>query len=126
MYGLAPQIDLTFLRGLKLVQICISSVQVQFHFLQPGHTSSDTGISVETSYTHRHGSDEYQWSHDVRASNASSVLFLIDNEITDFRGDSDGTLMLVFSNGDSLTFLDETPDYQAYQIWHGDDPLIVV
>jgi hypothetical protein len=101
-------------------------VQVQLHFEQPDHSSSDTGISVEMSYSHQHGNDEYRWSYDASASDACSVLFLIGATITDFRGDPDGTLTLKFNNGDSLTFYDETPEYQAYRIWHGDDPLIVV
>jgi hypothetical protein len=58
MYGLSPDIDLTFLRGLELMKVCVLPVQVQFHLCQPGTTTSDTGISVEISYTHRHNDEE--------------------------------------------------------------------
>jgi hypothetical protein len=126
MYGLSPDIDLTFLRGLNLIKICVSPVQVQFHFCQQGSTTSDTGISVEMSYRHRHGDEEYEWDPDMPLASVCSVLLLIGASIADFQGDSDGTLLLKFTNGDSLTFYDETTMYEAYHIWHGNDPLIVV
>ena len=78
------------------------------------------------SYSHRHGDEEYEWSFGVPLTGTCSVLFLIGTAIADFQGDPDGTLAIEFSNGDSLTLYDETPQYQAYQIWHGDDPIIVV
>ena len=78
------------------------------------------------SYAHRHCDDEHHWRFDAPVSNASSILFLIGKTITDFQGNSDGTLVLKFDNGDVLTFYDETQEYQAYRICHGDDPPIVV
>jgi hypothetical protein len=54
------------------------------------------------------------------------VLLLIGASIVRVKGDPDGTLELEFSNGDSVTFYDETTMYEAYHIWHGNDPLIVV
>ena len=126
MYGLSADIDLTFLRGMKIVKVCVSPAQVQFHFCQPGCTTSDTGISVEMSYRHRHGDEEYEWGPGIPLSSSCSVLLLIGASIADFQGDPDGTLLLKFTNGDSLTLYDETTQYQAYQIWHGNDPLIVV
>lgn len=128
MYGLSPNIDLTFLRGLELLKVCVSSAQVQFHFCQPGTTISNTGISVEISYTHCHNDNEVEWSPEtfMPLSSSCSVLSLIGASIVDFQGDPDGTLLLGFSNGDSLTFYDETTRYEAYHIWHGNDPIIVV
>lgn len=78
------------------------------------------------SYSHRHGDEEYEWSGGGRVSTSCSVLLLIGESIVDFEGHSDGTLLLKFTNGDLLMFYDETTMYEAYQIWHGDDPLIVV
>ncbi len=107
--------------------MCLSGT-VQFHFCHPGNITSDTGISVEMSYSHRHGNEEYEWKPDLHMplSGSCSVLLLIGASIVDFHGDPDGTLSLQFTNGDSLTFFDETTMYEAYHIWHGNDPLIVV
>lgn len=128
MYGLSPDLDLTFLRGLELMKVCVSPVQVQFHLCQPGTTTSDTGISVEISYTHRHNDKENEWSPEtfMPLSSSCSVLLLIGASIVSVKGDPDGTLEIEFSNGDSVTFYDETTMYEAYHIWHGNDPLIVV
>ena len=126
MYGLSSDIDLTFLRGLNLIKVCVSPARVQFHFCQPGSTTSDTGISVDINYRHRHGDKEYEWSPGIPLSNSCSVLLLIGASIADLQGDSDGTLLLRFTNGDSLTLYDETTMYEAYHIWHGTDPLIIV
>jgi hypothetical protein len=106
----------------------VSPVQVQFHLCQPGTTTSDTGISVEISYTHRHNDEEDEWSPAtfMPLSSSCSVLLLIGASIVSVKGDPDGTLEIEFSNGDSLTFYDETTMYEAYHIWHGSDPLIVV
>jgi hypothetical protein len=54
------------------------------------------------------------------------VLLLIGVAVANVKGDVDGTLELEFSNGDSLVFYDETTMYEAYHIWHGNAPLIVV
>ncbi len=128
MYGLSPDIDLTFLRGMELAKVCVSPVQVQFHFRQLGTTNSDTGISAEIGYTHRHNGEEDEWSFErhMPISASCSVLLLIGAFVVGVKGESDGTLEIEFSNGDSLTFLDETTMYEAYHIWHGNDPLIVV
>ena len=126
MYGLSPDIDLTFLRGMELIKVCVSPVQAQFHLSRPGTTTSDTGISVEISYTHRHNDREDEWSFDMPLSSSCSVLLLIEASIVNIKGDPDGTLEIEFSNGDSLIFYDETEMYEAYHIWHGSDPLIVV
>ena len=128
MYGLSPNIDLTFLRGLELLKVCVSPVQVQFHFCQPGTTTSDTGISVEISYTHRHNDQEDEWAPEtfMPLSSSCSVLLLIGTSIVSIKGDPDGTVEIEFSNGDSVTFYDETTMYEAYHIWHGTDPLIIV
>lgn len=126
MYGLPQDIDLTFLLGLELAKVCVSPVQMQFHFRQPGTTNPDTGISVEISYTHHHNDKDVEWSFDLPLTNSCSVLLLIGTIIMNITGDVDGTLELKFSNGDSLVFYDETTMYEAYHIWHGNDPLIVV
>ena len=104
-------------------------MQVQFHLCQPGTTTSDTGISVEISYTHRHNDEEEdEWSPEtfMPLSSSCSVMLLIGASIVSVKGDPDGTLEIEFNNGDSLTFYDETTMYEAYHIWHGSDPLIVV
>ena len=59
-------------------------------------------------------------------SSSCSVMLLIGAPIVSVKGDPDGTLEIEFNNGDSLTFYDETTMYEAYHIWHGSDPLIVV
>lgn len=128
MYGLSPTIDLTFLYGMELSKVCVSAAQVQFHFCQPGATTSDTGISAEISYTHHHDDTEDEWSPVtfMPVSGSCSVLSLIGVSIVDVQGDPDGTLLLKFANGDSLTFYDETTMYEAYHIWHRNNPIIVV
>lgn len=128
MYGLSPNINLTFLRRMVLLKVCVSPAQVQFHFCQPDTTTSDTGISVEISYMHHYNDTEDEWSPMtfMPLSSSCSVLSLIGVSVADVQGDPDGTLLLKFANGDSLTFYDETTMYEAYHIWHGNDPIIVV
>ena len=62
---------------------------------QPGTTTSDTGISVGISYTHRHNDEEDERSPEtLPLSSSCSVLLLIRASIVSVKGDPDGILGL--------------------------------
>ena len=55
---------------------------------------------------------------------AASLLGLLSSSVTSVQGDPDGTLVLTFSNGDTVTVFDQE-GYEAYQIGNGDQRIYV-
>jgi hypothetical protein len=126
MYGLPEDIDLSFLVGKELQQVCVAFCTIQLHF-----DGKNTGIGIEGRFTHRSESNIFEWDSDIPHPNkmtsaAASIFSLLGTSIISVKGERDGTLQLIFSNKDEVTLHDDTPMYEAYQIWNGDDPIIIV
>ncbi len=126
MYGLPENIDLSFLVGKELQSVCVGFCTIQLHF-----DGKNTGISVTGRFIHRMGSKTFKWDGDTphakkMTSAAASIFCLLGTTIVSVKGERDGTLQLLFSNKNEVTLYDDTPMYEAYQVWNEDDPLIVV
>lgn len=119
MYGLKPDVDLSFLIGRELIQVAVGSYDVQFHF----HES--VRLSVQNQIEHISKEIVHEWDGDENQPlAAASLLGLLGSSVTSVQGDLDGTLTLTFSNGDVVTVFDRE-GYEAYQIGNGDQQIIV-
>src|SRR5229473_4212696 len=112
MYGLPSNIDLTFLHGRELLQVCIGMHQVILNFY------GQLSISIESEYAHRSRSGEVTRYEDCRLS-ASMLTSFVGLKISRATGTIDGTLTLCFSNEDVLEIYDDSKQHESYQIRNG-------
>lgn len=118
MYGLPPDLDLSFWSGSTLNQVCIGQNDVQLHFsLPPVSLSSQTSYRVTTST----GSATYEKSR----TGASHLVELLGMTVTRASDRGQGTLRIEFGESVSVEVFDEDPNYECYQVKH-DGQLIVV
>jgi hypothetical protein len=118
MYGLSKDVDLAFLKGKELHQVCTGANEVILHF--------DDYIAItimsECDYKSKIGEivriERYPTS-------SSLICQLLGSSITEAQGKDDGTLVLEFANGDALTLYDDSKEYESYQIKHGEQLIVV-
>ena len=114
MYGVRADIDLSFLHGAELVQICIGLHQVQFHF--------DTGASVsvqgEWHLTDTAG-DELDRSHDEVGRPPYQLHRLLGQAIIATNVAAPVSVALQFRNGDILRIVDSADNYESFEIQPG-------
>jgi hypothetical protein len=111
MYGLRKDIDLSFLVGRELEQVAIGVYQIIFGF------DEDVRISVESQFRYFDGQQESAWKPEPGAAQiASQTVSLLGAVVQTFKADENGTLSLLFSNGQRLTILDSSKEYESYDI----------
>lgn len=119
MYGLNPDVDLSFFIGKELMQVAVGSYDVQFHFYE------SVSLSVQSRIEHNSGGIVSKWEvNENKPLSAASLLGLLGSSVASVQGDPDGTLRLTFSNGDAVTVFDQE-GYEAYQIGNGDQRIYV-
>lgn len=119
MYGLPENFDGSFLIGRTLEMICFNANQIYLHF------DGQVTITIEGSFSHQRaqsGSDTQVLSVPV---SESDLMQLLEHKITGVSGEKDGTLTLVFDDGQILKCYDQLPNYESYQIRHGEKVIIV-
>jgi hypothetical protein len=130
MYGLKPDIDLSFFVGKDLGQVAVGSSDVQFNFSRPMPASLDVAqdtvlLAVQSRVEHNSKGIVNEWEGDeIDPLSAASLLGLLGSSVVSVQGDPDGTLTLKFSNDDVVTVFDHE-HYEAYQICHGDQRIYV-
>ena len=112
--------------GKELQQVCVAFCTIQLNF-----DGKNTDIGIEGRFTHRAGSKTFEWDSDIphprkMTPSAASIFSLLGTSIVSAEANRDGTLRLIFSNEHEVTLYDDTPMYEAYQIWNDNDPLVVV
>lgn len=125
MYGLKPDVDLSFFVGKELTQVAVGSYDVQFHFTLPVPASLSVAqdwvsLAVQNYIEHSSKGVVNEWDRDENMPlSAASLVGLLGSSVVTVQGDPDGTLTLEFSNGDVVTIFDRE-GYEAYQIHNGD------
>ena|SRR6266480_5741145 len=118
MYGLPKDLDLSFLHGKELLQVCIGMHQVILNL------EDQVTISVESEYAHRAKNGEAIRYKDCRLS-ASMLCSLLGFSIITASGKPDGTLTLRFSNEELLEIFDDSKEFESYQIKQGPRLIVV-
>jgi hypothetical protein len=118
MYGLPKDFDASFLVGLTLEMVCFNINQVYLHF------SDHVMITIEGDLVHQisPSDDTSNISPPIHESN---LMQLLEHSVSNAFGDDEGTLTMVFDNGQTLKCLDTSPNYESYQIKHGEHIIIV-
>lgn len=112
MYGLPSDLDLEFLVGLTLLQVCVGANEVILRFDQ------DVSITMETRIRARYA-DGKDVVFDCAPLAAVSLVAFLSDSITEVLGQRDGTLRMSFSRGGLIEVYDSSKDYESYQIQHG-------
>ena len=118
MYGLPDDIDLSFLEGATLLQVCLGENEVILRF------DPDLSITIESTFRARTPARQEALFRDPRSA-AAVLVELISDVITKAQGRTDGTLRLSFSRGGVLEIYDDSKQYESYQIQHGEDLYVV-
>ena len=120
MYGLRKDIDLGFLKAREVIQIAIGVYQTQFGF------DEDVTIYVHSQFCYFDGRDEWVWKPEPGAPQiAARTVALLGTTIESFQGYEDGTLKLIFSNRQRLTILDNSKEYESYDITRPGETIVV-
>jgi hypothetical protein len=120
MYGLKKDIDLSFLNGRELGQVAIGLYHIRFGF------DEDVAISVEGGFGYFDGQAEWTWRPEPGSAQiAARTIALLGASIDGFEGKADGTLTLMFSNGQRLTILDNSKEYESYDITRPGQTIVV-
>lgn len=117
LYRLPQDIDLSFLVGADLLQVCVGSNEVILNF------SDDIRITMLSEFLIREPGGEQKSCREV----GDGVLFLIGrlNEvITTAHRTNDGGLKIVFSSEAVLEISDQSDEFESFWINHRDKQII--
>jgi len=118
VYGLPPDLDLSFWSGTTLVQVCIGQNDVQLNFSMPA-----VRLSAQTSYRVTTSTGSSVSENSPRG--ASHLIELLGMTVTRALDNGQGTLRIEFGASIALEVFDEDPNHECYQVEH-DGQLIVV
>jgi hypothetical protein len=123
MYGLPPNIDLSFLKGQTLVQVCFGEHSVVLNF-SAGTSGLPVSISVQSAVElSLPEGGQHRWE-DFRQG-AGFLMALISNTVAAATGTTDGTVTLEFNEGGVLRLYDNSKHYESYSIRHGEKIIVV-
>lgn len=113
MYGLPKDFDGSFLVGRSLEMVCFAQYQIYLHF------DENILITVASAFSYK---DDFVVAVPVRES---ALMELVGSSVLAATGDEDGTLSLLFNNGQTLKVLDTSKHYESYTIAHGSNEIII-
>lgn len=118
MYNLPTELDLSFLVGLLLTQICVGQYQVILNFHE------DVSISIEHSFTVVSEQKREIWlPQDV--SSAASALKLLGMTTTSIERLPENGICLGFDGSFHMEISGDSDRYEAYQIIHPGQQIII-
>jgi hypothetical protein len=120
MYSLPKDTDLSFLIKKQLHQVCIGSNDLILNF-----DGGEVRISIISECIFHDNSGEAILI-DRYPANASVVCQLLGSTVMkQMRARGGKALLLEFSNGQSLEIIDDSDQYESFQIKHGDRLIVV-
>jgi hypothetical protein len=120
MQELKRDIDLSFLNGSELIQLCIGLYQTVFKF------DGDLAISVEGEFRYFDGQDETIRRPEPGSSAlAARTAVLLGARIVNFESDASSTLSLMVSDGRRLAIMGSKNGYESYDITRPGQTIVV-
>jgi uncharacterized protein DUF6188 len=120
MHGLSKDVDLNFLNGRQVEQVAIGVYEIIFGF------DEDVKITAYSQISYFDGQEEWIWKPEPGAAQiAARTVSLLGATIQSFEGQENGTLSLMFSNGQRLTILDSSKEYESYDITRHGSTIVV-
>jgi hypothetical protein len=118
MYGLPKEIDLSFLVGRELLQVCFGRHDLNLNFDRNVH------ISVTSCIGYSGVQGDLCRQEDFAAA-SQFLTSLLSQTVLSVKGDDEGTLVLIFSGGPELFVYDNSKQYESYTIQHGEQIVVV-
>jgi len=111
MYGIPADLDLTFLNGAELIQVCLGCHQVQFHFHPAGSISVHGGWELR---------DEagvlLDQSQDGPDRPPYQLHRLLGRAIVGTDVSAPKSFALRFAGGDTLRMFDDSGEFESFEI----------
>ncbi|PZS17246.1 MAG: hypothetical protein DLM57_08820 [Pseudonocardiales bacterium] len=118
MYGLPPDVDLSFLDGATLIQVCVGENEVILNF----HPDSSIMIASSVQLT---GPEYAPRLIESARDTGTALLEVLGGIVSRAAALPAGTTTITWTSGHELQILDTWPQYESYTISH-DDVVIVV
>ena len=118
MYGLPPNVDLSFFQRRILIQVCFGAHDLILSL--DGHTT----LSISSCVGCADPSGNIQ-KHTAFSDAAPVLLKLLNCSIANAAGDESGTLSLRFTNGIVVAAYDDSDVFESYTIRNGDQLIVV-
>ncbi len=115
MYGVPANLDLSFLHGADLIQVCLGQHQLQFHFHPVG------SISVEGGWELRDAAGLLiDGRHDGPDRPPYQLHRLLGQRAAGSEVSAPGWFALRFAGGEVLRVFDDSKQYESFSIQPGD------
>ena len=111
MYGVPADLDLAFLRGAELVQVCLGSFQVQFHFHPTGSILVGGGWELVDG-----AGERLDQSYDTPARPPYQLHRLIGRVVAGIEVSAPAWFALRFDDGTVLRVFDDMEGHESFQI----------
>ena len=115
MYGVPANLDLTFLHGASLIQICLGQFQVQFHFHPVGRIYVEGGWELLGA-----AGETLDRSYDETDRPPYELHRLLGEEVTSTEILAPDWFSITFDSGLVLRVFDDSEAYESFQIQPGD------
>jgi len=114
MYGIPASLDISFLHGTSLVQVCLGQHQVQFHFHPVGC------ITVEGRWELIGiGGEKLANSSDATGNPSGVLNRLLGQQVVASEVSAPDSFTLRFDKGDLLRIFDDSEQYESFCIQPG-------
>lgn len=112
MYRIPKDLDTSIFVGAELSQVCFGAYVVGFEF----SAAKPLTVTVAGAYIHA-GPETEGWVDEVRLPTQTSRLMQLTNhQVVDATRLDETRLRLDFDHGQSLTLIDDTDQYESFQI----------
>jgi hypothetical protein len=114
VYGVPATLDLTFLHGAELIQVCLGLHEVQFHFHPVGSISVATGWEL-------YDPDGARIDHAERAfpRPAFELHRLLGQKVTGTEVSAPSHIDVLFGRGERLRLVDNSEQHESFTIEPG-------
>ena len=114
MYGVPADLDLGFLHGAELIQVCLGLHQLQFHFHPAGSISVEGGWELLDA-----GGARLDGRYDGPDRPPYQLHRLLGRRVSGSEVSAPDLFALRFEGGEVLRVFDDSPQYESFQIWPG-------
>ena len=115
MYGVPQNLDIAFLHGASVIQVCLSQHQIQLHFHPVG------SISIEGRWELHDANDfRIDRSHDTPNRPPYQLHRLLGQHVAATEVAAPGSFSLRFETGELLRVFDDSKQFESFSIQPGD------
>ncbi len=118
MYKLSPDIDLSFLLGIDLLQVCVGKNEVILNF------TDDVRITLLSEFLIKEADQELVTFHET-SDGAQALVRMLNDEIEHAKATKEGGLLIAFRSGTTLGIPDTSEVYESFWISKGERQIIV-